>query len=151
MMLVQLFLLSMVKTSGATRDGCDGYYRRGVESYLNCQIYLMKWTVAAYWLIGIGVLIFAFTVSRISYKEKIISYILRLIFLIHHHVKILYQNIFCLSLICVPPQVLYFLSIYIISNINIIIDFRNCIKHDLFTVNNLTKFNNSSQLRQQTP
>jgi len=67
MMLVQLFLLSMVKTSVATRDGCDGYYRQGVESYWNCQIYLMKWTVAAYWLIGIGILIFAFTVSRISY------------------------------------------------------------------------------------
>ena len=89
MMLVQLFLLSMVKTSGATRDGCDGYYCRGVESYLNCQIYLMKWTVAAYWLIGIGVLIFAFTVSRISYKEKIISFILRLIVIIHQPVKIM--------------------------------------------------------------
>merc|ERR1712156_1241719 len=61
MLLVQLFLLSMVKSSGATRDGCDGFYRQGVESYLNCQIYLMKWTVAAYWLIAIGVLIFAFT------------------------------------------------------------------------------------------
>ena len=70
MMLVQLFLLAMVKTSGAARDGCDGYYRQGVESYLNCQIYLMKWTVAAYWLIGIGVLIFAFTVSRIYTRKK---------------------------------------------------------------------------------
>ena len=86
MVLVQLFLLSMVKRSGATRDGCDGYYRRGVESYLNCQIYLMKWTVAAYWLIAIGVLIFAFTVSRISYKEKIIAYKVGLIFIIHHPV-----------------------------------------------------------------
>ena len=91
MMLVQLFLLSMVKTSGAIRDGCDGFYRRGVESYLNCQIYLMKLTVAAYWLIAFGVLIFAFTVSRISNKENIISYILRLIFLINHPVKMLFD------------------------------------------------------------
>ena len=62
-MLVQLFLLSMVKTSGAICNGGD----------LDCQTYLMKWNVTANWLIAIGVLIFAFTVSRISYKEKIIS------------------------------------------------------------------------------
>ena len=115
MLIVQLFLLSMVKTSGATRDGCDGYYRQGVESYLNCQIYLMKWTVAAYWLIAIGVLIFAFTVSRISYKEKIISYILRLIFLIHHHVKIM---IFCCNnlFVCMIQKLFTLLLEKLLSN-----------------------------------
>ena len=71
-MLVQLFLLSMVKTSGAALDACDGY-----GDPWDCQLYLMKWTVAACWLIAIVVLISALRVSRISYKEKIISYIIQ--------------------------------------------------------------------------
>ena len=60
MIILNLFLLSPISANICDFPGGEDSFE---HNYFRCQTYLMKWSVAALWMIAISLFIFALTVS----------------------------------------------------------------------------------------
>ena len=61
MIILNLFFLSPISANICDFPGGEDSFER---NYFRCQTYLMKWSVAALWMIAVSLFIFALTVSN---------------------------------------------------------------------------------------